>query len=183
MLNRMNGLSIAAGVLLMASMACTFGSQTAELAAPTLALPTSTLITVLPTKTTSPTQPGPADGGQVVTVAAPPQADCPDQPGKTGSLFSANSSATTVTNLLTRRAADTWIVHGVAGQKLSLQLISSTEKAYLIVSGANRTLLLKGDSLPVSFSGSLPSTQDYYIVVNSNALVCSNYALTASLTG
>jgi len=190
MKRRMSGLSIAVGVLLMSSLACNFGSQPAELAVPTVAqsLPTLIVATVIPTEitaplltsTSAPNSPAPTT---VPNTLSPAATNCPDQPGKTDALFSGSTTSTTVTNNLSRRAADTWTMHGLAGQKLSLQLVSSTGKAYLIVSGANRTLLLTSDLLASSFSGSLPSTQDYYVIVNSNSLVCSNYTLTASLTG
>ncbi len=251
MFRRANVVSLAASCLFMASVACTFGSQSVELPTPTVSAPTQSLAIVVatdtPTQTTTPIlistsapnsasdqpscsprtdwpiysvlsgdtlgsiaqrsnstadalaaanclsnannihtgqqlrvpqQPAPPT---IPNVPAPTTTYCSDQPGKSDVLFPANTTSATVTNLLSPRAADTWIVHGLAGQKLSLQLMSSTGKAYLIVSGANRTLLLSGDTQAITFSGILPATQDYYIIVNSNSLVCSNYTLTASL--
>src|SRR5690606_16776699 len=69
-----------------------------------------------------------------------------------------------------------YILGALAGQTMTVNLISSSNQAFLAISQANGTVLLDADYVKNSWTGYLPANGDYYIQVISDA-IAESYSL------
>lgn len=118
------------------------------------------------------------NAGQVlrvpVAVVGPPVV-----PGATRIQFPPGGTSVTVQGQVAANSTNQWVLQALAGQTLIAQL--STNQAILIVFGADGTVLLSDHAGASSFSGVLPTTQDYIIGVHNIMNGPVSYTLTITI--
>jgi heat shock protein HslJ len=79
--------------------------------------------------------------------------------------FEAGATSATVTGHLQASGSDQYVLSALGGQTMTVNLSFTEGQAILAVWGADGTVLMSDHAEASSFSGVLPSTQDYYILV------------------
>lgn len=146
-------------------------APTAEATAAATALATSQPLT----QTTATAQPTVAAG----TVLAPPPSGSTVGPKRV--TFPPGGTTAFLQNSLAPSGVDRYVLRALAGQTMSLTLVTSQGTAVLVVVGADGTVLLPMSNGAITWSGKLPSTQDYTIEVRSTAVNVMNYALQVTI--
>ncbi len=113
-----------------------------------------------------------------LTVTIPPVA--PPTPVAKRITFPAGGITATVQGT-TSNGLDRWVVRALGGQTLLVALSAPPGQAVLVIFGADGTVLISDHAGATSFSGVLPSTQDYIIDVRSAGMTPANYALTVTI--
>ncbi len=116
--------------------------------------------------------------GQVLRVPVAVQAE---QLSARRIQFQPGAYSVSVQGQVAASGGDTWVLRALGGQTLSAQLTFSSGLAVLIVWGADGTVLISDHAGATSFSGALPSTQDYFIAVRGNPNSATNYTLTITV--
>ena len=96
-------------------------------------------------------------------------------------LFAAGSSSTSITGTIPANLNQYFIIRASKDQTLTVTA-APTDKIQLTVYGVDGTVLKSGMSEGNSFSGTLPSTQDYMLVLKSANQVQA-FTLNVSITG
>ncbi len=150
-------------------------TPTAPTAAPTIA-PT-TLATSAPLVQTTPGA-ATTPGGPATVIAPPPSGGIS---GPRRVTFPPGGTTAFLQNSLAPNGVDRYVLRALAAQTMSLNLVTSQGAAALVVFGADGTVLLPTSNGATTWSGKLPSTQDYNIEVRSAAANVMNYALQVTI--
>lgn len=89
----------------------------------------------------------------------------PTIPGSQRIEFQPGSITTVVTGQVQPQEIDEWIISVEAGQTLSVQLSFTLGEATLGISGADGSVVTVSEDHATHFTGVLPTTQDYYVIV------------------
>ncbi len=100
-------------------------------------------------------------------VTIPPLASQPPEPQAKAIIFQPGSDSALVEDSVGARQMARYTVRAQGGQTLSVNLTAVQGQAILIIWGADGTVLISDHAGATSWSGVLPSTQDYIIDVRS----------------
>ncbi len=92
-------------------------------------------------------------------------------------VFPVGATTVSVQGQLAASGMDRWVLRALGGQTLTAQLTFSFGQAILIVWGADGNVLQSDHAGSSSFTGVLPTTQDYYIDVRGNPNGPTSYTL------
>jgi hypothetical protein len=95
--------------------------------------------------------------------------------------FPSGSTSVTLTGQLSAAASDQYVLRAMGGQTLNIDLTFSEGGAILVVWGADGNVLLTDHAEASSFRGTLPTTQDYYIMVKGRPQGSTFYGMTVSI--
>ncbi len=121
-------------------------------------------VTLIPNPTVSP---GPTIGPGPTTAP---------QPGVKRITFPPGGTTATVRGTTTS-GLDRWVLKALAGQTLSAHVSSPQGNVILVIYGADGTVLISDHAGATSWSGRLPTTQDYHIDLKSAGGVAADYVL------
>ena len=123
---------------------------------------------------------GPDKARYVLEVEVPPGIFAtPTSPPPSGQRIEvpAGSAGVELSGQVGEGRTDRYVISGEAGKTLSVRAMLESGKAVLAVYGADGTVLLSGASAVLQWSGTLPSTQDYYIEVRNTGQSKVRYTL------
>jgi heat shock protein HslJ len=100
-----------------------------------------------------------------MTVTIPPLGSNQPTPAPERIHFQTGATSATVTGHLQASGSDQYVLSALGGQTMTVDLSFTDGQAILAVWGADGTVLMSDHAEASSFSGVLPSTQDYYILV------------------
>jgi hypothetical protein len=118
--------------------------------------PTEALVTV----TSAPTAVPPT---AVLPTSVPPTATT--QPAASRIQFSAGTTGATIDGIVDSGQTLNYVLMAIATQTMSVKLQSPNGDVYLGVSGADGQVFLNSASQQTTWSGTLPTSQDYYLSV------------------
>ncbi|MBK8046519.1 MAG: hypothetical protein IPK16_04920 [Anaerolineales bacterium] len=95
--------------------------------------------------------------------------------------FAPGAISATRTGVLTMGGMDRYVLKASEGQTLSVVVASANNNVDLVIFGKDGTVLISDHADATSWSGVLPSTQDYYIDVNAVDGTSANYTLTVTI--
>jgi hypothetical protein len=95
--------------------------------------------------------------------------------------FPPGGTSATVQGSLAPNAVNHYVFGALAGQILTLKIATSQGQVVVNLSGADNALLLSDHLSNSTFTGALPSTQDYLIDVQSAGRVTTQYSLTITI--
>jgi hypothetical protein len=98
-------------------------------------------------------------------------------------VFPPGSSSATVTGRVTPGNSNEYVIKANAGQRMLINVDAVEQRVALSVAGADGTVLLSSMPGASSFSGTLPSTQDYYIRVQIEGAGFAFYKMTVTIEG
>ncbi len=153
------------------TLATVAGASTVAPTAASAVGPTA-LVTPAPAVQATPGASGPV-------IAPPPPSGGASGPKRV--TFPPGGTTAFLQNTLAPNGMDRYVLRALAGQTLSLNLVTSQGSAALVVYGADGTVLLPASNGATTWSGKLPSTQDYNIEVRSTAANVMNYALQVTI--
>jgi hypothetical protein len=156
--------------------------------------PAPTPLPILPTATAqpSPTATAPAlpTSAPIPTATPPSTATAPGpavQPPEISPLqanritFPPGGTSVTLQKTLAPNGLDRYVLRGLAGQTMTVNLVHSVENVTLQIFGADGSVFASGAARISNWSARLPTTQDYYIAVISDATVAANYTLAITI--
>ena len=130
-----------------------------------------------PPATPIPSPPPPA----TATMAAPTPTTGPEPQRKRINFQPGSTTAVEQGNIAASGMAE-YVVAAQAGQTMSVKVTSPQDQVILVIYGADGTVLLTDHVGVASWSGPLPSTQDYNIDLKSHASTPVNYTLEVTLS-
>ena len=130
-----------------------------------------------PPATPIPSPPPPA----TATMAAPTPTTGPEPQRKRINFQPGSTTAVEQGNIAASGMAE-YVVAAQAGQTMSVKVTSPQDQVILVIYGADGTVLLTDHVGVASWSGPLPSTQDYNIDLKSHASTPVNYTLEVALS-
>jgi len=95
--------------------------------------------------------------------------------------FAPGADTATRTGTLTMGGADRYVLKASAGQNMTVSAASANNNVILVIFGKDGTVLISDHADASSWSGQLPSTQDYYIDVRAIDGTSANYTLTVTI--
>jgi hypothetical protein len=95
--------------------------------------------------------------------------------------FPPGGTSATRTGVLTMGGMVRYVLGINAGQTLNASVASANNNVDLVIFGADGTVLISDHANASSWSGVVPSTQDYYIDVNAVDGTSANYTLTVTI--
>lgn len=95
--------------------------------------------------------------------------------------FAPGADSATRTGVLTMGGADRYVLKANGGQTMTVSVASANNNVILVIFGKDGTVLLSDHADASSWSGVLPSTQDYYIDVRAIDGTSANYTLTVTI--
>ncbi len=95
--------------------------------------------------------------------------------------FAPGSTSATVQGSVVPNTTDQYVLQASAGQTLTVQVTTSQGQVVVTITGADGTLLVTDYVGNSTFSGVLPTTQDYTIGVQAAGQVAANYVLGISI--
>jgi hypothetical protein len=95
--------------------------------------------------------------------------------------FSAGRISETETGSLAASASHLYVLRALKGQTMTADLRFTQGQAILVVWGADGTVLMSDHAGASHFQGKLPSTQDYYILVEGRPEGATNYSLLVAI--
>jgi hypothetical protein len=96
-------------------------------------------------------------------------------------IFPPGSVSATVTGQVTPGNINEYVIRANAGQRMLVNVEAEEQRVAISVVGADGTVLLSSMPGASSFSGNLPSTQDYYIKVIIQGSGFANYRMTVTV--
>jgi hypothetical protein len=96
-------------------------------------------------------------------------------------VFPAGGVSTIEQSRVAANESVTYVVYGLAGQTLSVNLTTAQGSAILQILGADGTVLLPDKVGITAWSGVLPGPQDYFIEVRSMTNIATDYRLEVTL--
>ncbi len=96
-------------------------------------------------------------------------------------VFPLGATSVAVQGQVTANGIDRWVLAAQAGQTMTAQLTFSSGQAILVVFGADGNVLLSDHAGASTFTGTLPSTQDYFIDVRGNPNGTTSYTLSITI--
>lgn len=157
--------------------------------APVTPAPATTPLTATAPATITTSTPLAQPSSPLIAITAPPfPAELSPAPG-TGSgtpapkrvTFPPGGTTAFLQGALAPNAVDRYVLRAAAGQTMSLNLVTSQGTAVLVAYGPDGSVLLPAGSGATTWSGKLPSTQDYILEVRSTATGVLNYALQVTI--
>jgi heat shock protein HslJ len=145
-----------------------------------------TVATEKPTSeaTSAPAEP-PTPGETTEPAKAPTSAPTPptEQPTPAPERihFETGATSATVTGHLQASGSDLYVLSASGGQTMSVELSFTQGRAILVVWGADGTVLMSDHAEASQFSGVLPSTQDYYILLKGRPDGSTDYSMTVTI--
>jgi len=95
--------------------------------------------------------------------------------------FAEGDTSTEVSGLVMPGTARHYVIRALGGQTMTVDITTTSGQISTVVFGADGTVLQSGN-IPLSdFSGPLPTTQDYLIVLNSIAAIAANYTMRVTI--
>ncbi len=152
-------------------------------------VPTSTsVVLALPTSTSLPPTPVVVTDTPIPPTVAPPTAVPPTSLPPTAAplppairiQFATGGTSAAVNGNLEAAQTLTYVLKASASQTMNVKVSSPNADVYLGVAGADGTVLLGSQSQDTTFSGTLPSTQDYYLSLTASGGATS-YTLTVEI--
>jgi hypothetical protein len=113
---------------------------------------------------------------QVSGAAAQPNGPTPKRIS-----FPAGGITATRTGVLTMGGMDRYVIKANGGQTMNVSAASGNNNVILIIFGKDGAVLISDHADASSWSGVLPSTQDYYIDVRAIDGTSANYTLTVTI--
>ena len=95
--------------------------------------------------------------------------------------FAPGATSATRTGVLTMGGMDRYVLKANQGQTMSVSVASANNNVILVIFGKDGTVLISDHADATSWSGVLPSTQDYYIDVRAIDGTSANYTLTVTI--
>lgn len=95
--------------------------------------------------------------------------------------FASGAVSATISGDLHPSESDLYVLKAQAGQTMQVDLTFNEGAAILVVWGADGTVLLTDHAEVAHFQGSLPTTQDYFILVKGNPTSPTLYNLTVTI--
>ncbi len=117
--------------------------------------------------------------GQGLRVPVAPQAPVTNIARRI--VFPPGATSVAVQGQVTANGIDRWVLAAQAGQTMTAQLTFSSGQAILVVFGADGNVLLSDHAGASTFTGTLPSTQDYFIDVRGNPNGTTSYTLSITI--
>lgn len=160
----------------------TFAPGTASTAIPTIAPITIPAIasTVAPTATAT-LLPNTLPTLALGTVVAPPPTLTSGTPSPKRINFPAGGTTAFVQGSIASKGIDRYVLRALAGQAMSLGLVTAQGPAILVAFGTDGTVLVPASANATTWSGKLPSTQDYTVEIRSTGATAVNYALQVTI--
>ncbi len=124
---------------------------------------------------------GNASANYTLTITIPPNPTPGPQPTPKRISFAPGATGATVTGILAARASELWQVRAQAGQTLWVNIAPMPNPVFLIIWGADGTVLISDHAGATNWGGKLPTTQDYNIRVVSYGNVPVNYTLAVTI--
>ncbi len=147
-------------------------------------LPTPTQIELAqPTSTSLPPTPVVVTATSVPTTAVPPTplpAVPTALPQAIQIQFAAGGTSAVINGDLEASQTLYYVLKAFASQTLNIKVSSPNGDVYLGVFGVDGTVLLASNALDTTFSGSLPTTQDYYLSLTASG-AASSYSLSVEI--
>ena len=117
-----------------------------------------------------------------VTIPPQPTTGPGPQPTLKRITFAAGSTSATVRDSVAPNTVDRWVLRALAGQTMTVNVTSSpTGSVILVIWGMDGTVLISDHAGATSWSGPLPSTQDYYIDARSVGNTTASYTLRVTI--
>jgi len=104
--------------------------------------------------------------GYALQISVPALATPQPQPRRIS--FPAGGTSATVSGTLAPFSTDSYVLTVLAGQTLNVDVPGLQGKVLLVIWGADGSVLLTDHAIASSFSGVVPSTQDYFIDVRTS---------------
>lgn len=95
--------------------------------------------------------------------------------------FAPGAISATRSGVLTMGEMDRYVLKASGGQTMNVSVASANNNALLVIFGKDGTVLISDHADASSWSGVLPSTQDYYIDVRAIDGSSANYTLTVTI--
>ena len=127
--------------------------------------PTATVVpspTTLPTQTTAPTY----TSAPTMTPAATATQTATATPAPARITFAPQSTSATTEGTFPAQGIHRYVLKDMAGQLMQVELMTPSSSARLAIYGANGIVLKSANQGGVSFTGTLPATQDYFIEIS-----------------
>ena len=102
------------------------------------------------------------------------------QPGVKRITFPPGGTTATVRGITTG-GFDQWLLRAMAGQTMTVHVSSPQGNVILVIWGADGTVLISDHAGATSWSGTLPTTQDYHIDLKSEGGVAADYILQVTI--
>ncbi len=96
--------------------------------------------------------------------------------------FAPGTTVATVSGNLGASGSDQYVLRALDGQTMNIDLNFAEGKAILVVWGADGQVLLSDHPEASSFRGTLPITQDYYIMVKGSPDGSTSYIMTVTIS-
>jgi len=100
-----------------------------------------------------------------LTVYAKPLSPNPPAPGIKRIVFAPGTSSATVSGKVVPGGYNEYVIKANAGQRMLISATAEEQRIAISVVGADGTVLLSSMPGASNFSGTLPSTQDYFVKV------------------
>jgi hypothetical protein len=95
--------------------------------------------------------------------------------------FAPGATSATRTGVLTMGDMDRYVIKANGGQTMNVSAASANNNVILVIFGKDGTVLISDHADASSWSGVLPSTQDYYVDVRAIDGTSANYTLTVTI--
>ena len=116
-----------------------------------------------------------------LTVTIPPLGEAPTPTPKRIS-FPPGGTTATAQSTLGVNGMDRWVLRALAGQTMTVNTSTTQGQVILIIFGVqDGNVLISDHAGATSWTGVLPSTEDYYIDVRSVGSVAANYTLQVTI--
>jgi hypothetical protein len=103
------------------------------------------------------------------------------EPQATRIKFPSGGTSATVQGSVPPGGVKRYVLGAMAGQTMTVRLTPDNAQAYVVIWGADGTVLLSGAGEGKKWSGPLPRTQDYYIDVKSSGSATVSYSLSVGI--
>ncbi len=148
------------------------------------ALPSASA-TAAPPPTSAPiptaTPPGAATSAPVPPTTIPPVATGNPQSQPRRITFAPGATSATMQGTTASPGLDRFVIRALAGQTMSVSISSTQGPAILIIYGADGNVLISDHAGATSWSGALPTTQDYIIDTRSIGNAAVNFTLIVTI--
>lgn len=116
-------------------------------------------------------------------VTARPIKPNPPHPGVQRISFAPGAVSAVVSGRVVQGSVNEYVLKASAGQRMLVNTTARAPGVVLTIYGADGTVLLSSMAGASSFSGALPSTQDYFIKVTAGGAGAFNYSMRVTVEG
>ena len=114
-------------------------------------------------------------------VTIPPVATSQPGPSAERIHFASGASSATVTGHLQASGSAEYVLSAQAGQTMTVDLSFTQGRAILAIWGADGNVLMTDHAQASYFSGTLPTTQDYYILLKGRPQGATDYSMQVTI--